>query len=979
MAVETETPAYMQPPRRVRRSRRGFTQNALIAWLDEQERLIRRRGIPNEVVEEFDPLHNLPQPQDEQGRRTLLFRFTANLESSIADQIQSKIVEGVKSRFMLKLSAAVELRNIADERKMDFYQVIGTSRWFETLAASQAWVSQQEELRLENQRRPNTQWSYEKTQMVYVKVILDRHPLFLGLGRLPDWLRNKRGVLSLDTYRDNRCLFRCIAVHWGAHVRDNMRKTRELEEAFFAQRPGLRNRLTDKHLPLLEKHFKQGIAAYTVQPNGDFVLAHLPAHYDQVGRPVLTMGLYDGHAFLIRDLSQVTRDYTCRDCQARFTRSNALVRHASRCSGGLTKINCPNNRIRVPASAYERAFYPNDRCSFIAIKWLEWEAKQRSIHIHHARCGHGGERYIFNVPVDGYHPETHTVFQYHGCHWHGCKQCYQKPTERQEVVRRDKHSRVITRKDAYGLTLQRTQYLRDAGYTVVEKWEHEEPTPWAATCCLEKQTETYPHAIVYDFESYQDTSKSERPTRDLTYESEHVPISVSIADTLHPEPEYIVSRDPAELIHRFYQSLERRYAAIVADVVDKFGLPDIDGISEPQGKKILQWINQVPVLGFNSGHYDLKLIRKYFVPLMAQDSGVYAAEKNGRIMFINTPKFKFLDVMNYLAPGITYDKWVKTYGATLTKSWLPYEWFDSPDKLDFPGLPPYLAWYSKLKGSYVLSLKEYDDCHRIFRERGMRTFGDWLEYYNNLDVAPFLEALQKMKAFYTNLGVDTFKDAVSLPGVSQQYILRKTLQGRKGYKPPELYAPNKEAYDMLKAAVVGGPSLVFTRKHVVGETHIRSHQNEDARLARRILGYDANSLYPSTMMKEMPCGPGVVTTYNNPEAAALVLPQAMYSGEWFGFAEVDIEVPRELWPEFEEFPPLFVNRSVPDNLVPKHMHSYLKRSGRKRFPEQPKLLGVLSAKKILLYAPLLQWYLTNGLKLTAVYRTIDYEPRQMFS
>ena len=248
----------------------------------------------------------------------------------------------------------------------------------------------------------------------------------------------------------------------------------------------------------------------------------------------------------------------------------------------------------------------------------------------------------------------------------------------------------------------------------------------------------------------------------------------------------------------------------------------------------------------------------------------------------------------------------------------------------------------------MLTPKEYAACQRIFQERGMKTFGDWLKYYNNLDVAPFLEALQKMKAFYTNLGVDIFKDAVSLPGVSKQYILRKTL---KGYKPPELHAPNKEAYDMLKAAVVGGPSLVFTRKHVAGETKIRSHQyGDDSRLTRRILGYDANSLYPSTMMKEMPCGEGVVTTYANPEAAAMVLPQALRSEEWFGFAEVDIEVPEELWPEFEEFPPLFINRSVPDNAVPQHMHDYLQQSGRKRF----------------------------GLKITAVYRTIDYKPRKIF-
>ena len=290
-----------------------------------------------------------------------------------------------------------------------------------------------------------------------------------------------------------------------------------------------------------------------------------------------------------------------------------------------------------------------------------------------------------------------------------------------------------------------------------------------------------------------------------------------------------------------------------------------------------------------------------------------------------------------------------------------------------------MAWYSKLKGEYVLTLKEYDDCHRIFKERGMQTFGDWLEYYNNLDVAPFLEALQKMKEFYTSLGIDILKDAVSLPGVSEKYILRKTLQPRWGYKPPELYSPNKEAYAMLKAAVVGGPSLVFTRKHVAGETRIRSHQYEDARLCRRILGYDANSLYPSTMMKEMPCGPGYVKSYDNPEAYARVFPQFLWTEEWFGFAEVDIEVPEELWSEFEEFPPLFINRGVPDSAVPQHMHNYLQQSGRKRFPEQKKLLGVMSAKKILLYAPLLAWYLNQGLKLTAVYRTIDYEPREIFS
>ena len=255
------------------------------------------------------------------------------------------------------------------------------------------------------------------------------------------------------------------------------------------------------------------------------------------------------------------------------------------------------------------------------------------------------------------------------------------------------------------------------------------------------------------------------------------------------------------------------------------------------------------MIGFNSGRYDLNLIRKYFISHLGQEK-VDSGEKQSQIMYMKTPQFVFLDVLNYLAPGITYDKWVKTYGAKQTKSWLPYEWFDSADKLDYKGLPPYRCWFSQLKNSFALTPKEYDECKRVFQERGMQTFGVWLEYYSNLDVTPFLETIEKMKAFYTNIGVDIFKDAVSLPGVSMQYILRRTL---RGYNAPELYAPGSEAYKMLKEAVVGGPSLVFTRKHVAGETRIRAHKYDSARPMKRFFGFDANSLYSSTMAKEMPC------------------------------------------------------------------------------------------------------------------------------
>ena len=153
----------------------------------------------------------------------------------------------------------------------------------------------------------------------------------------------------------------------------------------------------------------------------------------------------------------------------------------------------------------------------------------------------------------------------------------------------------------------------------------------------------------------------------------------------------------------------------------------------------------------------------------------------------------------------------------------------------------------------------------MFKEKGMRTFGDWLRYYNNLDVAPGLEALEKMKSFYTERGIDILKDAVSLPGVSMHYVLRGAIE-----RGADLYCPGREEYEMLKRAIVGGPSLVFTRYHEAGVTRIREHKFEEPRLCKKILGYDANALYPSTMLRAMPCGRGSVKYYSEERGVTLL-------------------------------------------------------------------------------------------------------------
>ena len=343
-------------------------------------------------------------------------------------------------------------------------------------------------------------------------------------------------------------------------------------------------------------------------------------------------------------------------------------------------------------------------------------------------------------------------------------------------------------------------------------------------------------------------------------------------------------------------------------------------------------------------------------------------------MFLLTRGFRFLDIINYLGPGNGYEKWVKAYECKTVKSWFPYEWFDKPEKLDFPGLPKYEEWYSKLKGEYALTQDEWEACQRLFKENGMRTFGDWLCSYNNLDVAPGLEALEKMRTFYTEKGIDILKDAVSVPGVSLHYLLRGAVE-----RNAELYSPGKEAYEMLKEAVVGVPSLVFTRYHKVGVTGVRSHRIAEPRLCKNILGYDANALYLSTMLREMPCRKERVVHYDDEyqAEAAPVLTHRLKEGNWFGFAEVYIEIPEPLHPKFEEMCPFFFNKEVPIEVVPEHMLDYLRSTGRKR-GDGKKLVGAFFAERLLVYAPLLLWYVEHGAVTTKVYRTIEYQPAKIF-
>ena len=250
---------------------------------------------------------------------------------------------------------------------------------------------------------------------------------------------------------------------------------------------------------------------------------------------------------------------------------------------------------------------------------------------------------------------------------------------------------------AYERTMKISQEILKKGFNLVVCWQHQIKGRLPVEL-PKKKTETFPHAIVFDFEAVLDRSKRRRPTKELLFENQHTPVSVSLADTLDRELVHICSRDPEELIGSFWEELEGR-GAVIRRQMAKYIRNDFHFLPAKQQFLILQWCLQIPVLRFNSGSYDLNMIKKYFVTKITGENEDKVASKQRKIMFMSTPNFMFLDIMNYVAPGTSYDKWVKTYGAELTKSWLPYDWFDTVEKLDYPVLA--LLFQAEKRDSFV--------------------------------------------------------------------------------------------------------------------------------------------------------------------------------------------------------------------------------------------------------------------------------------
>ena len=204
--------------------------------------------------------------------------------------------------------------------------------------------------------------------------------------------------------------------------------------------------------------------------------------------------------------------------------------------------------------------------------------------------------------------------------------------------------------------------------------------------------------------------------------------------------------------------------------------------------------------------------------------------------------------MNFLRGATSFDSFLKAYKTKETRVFFPYEWFDCPEKMENEELPSYDTFFSILRNSNPLE-KDYNDFQRlgnsdltakqavvklrtdrlpptgaenysylqsIWGKDNMQHFSDFLKWYNNKDIVPTLQAMQKMIEFYYNKGIDMLKLGCTLPNLANNCLHKPTVSKFYPFRESD-----KDLLEKIRKDVNGGPSFVFTRKVVVVETFLR--------------------------------------------------------------------------------------------------------------------------------------------------------------
>lgn len=294
----------------------------------------------------------------------------------------------------------------------------------------------------------------------------------------------------------------------------------------------------------------------------------------------------------------------------------------------------------------------------------------------------------------------------------------------------------------------------------------------------------YEPIIVFDFESrLQVLNKQITKNRKLVNKHEVISVSINSNIVGYEEVIFLVNNNPADLIKEMFEKFDEMTAEAEEMMEERYD-PLFNEINKIEDvalrlkylKRLEDYVSQVPILGFNSGMYDININITEFMNELK--GGKITAIKNGNTYkALIGGRFKFLDITQYIPPDYNLDKYITAFNPNgCKKSIFPYEYVSSYDRLndDINHLTRE-SFFSTLKNKGI-SVKEWEEFVENKKKYEWKTVMDLLRYYNNLDVKPFLEAVLNHREFFYDLNIDMFKDGFSLPALAEKIMFSYELE-----------------------------------------------------------------------------------------------------------------------------------------------------------------------------------------------------------
>ena len=780
---------------------------------------------------------------DHEGHRGLnTYNFPVQNLSANRNELKNQlntIAKVEQGAFKINVGLGVILKNVEtnefryfipykNELVFDSPHVVGNDHTFDRFLEVLENVDIEE---LSLRQRPDTKWKpFMLTNLTYFVYPLGYS---FGNGLVPSYIKNNRAIVSLDinphtkrVYDDELCIFRALACHFNEGKIPLQKDVKEHAKSWCAsEKVSLKNfaGIAYSDFPKFENFFRIKLKVFEMSEYGSAVPIYLS---DARFQDTLYLNLFENHLSYISNFELYAKKYECSNCSKMFKRLDKLKRHIRSCSM-VSKGVYPGGFVKNRDTVFEELeglgidVPRNDRTYPYFIVY-DFEAMLTAIHEQTTDNLIWTQEHVpIAVSVCSNVPE----FTSPKCFVN--ENLDQLLEDMLSYMSEIREGALPLLKTKWGNVFQELKLLEERYKPAVEPRED----------TLSNDSDAHAPSESLD-NSDLESDSSDDDGEDLTDFIERT------------------DNDISDFQGYDYINLNRKLDQNRAEpmsIDNKDGYENILNIIQQVKSHFFTYCEQVPVLSFNGASYDLNLIKAKFASHLElyKNKEAFVIKKANKYMTISTENFRFLDIVNYLAPNYSYASFLKAYEATENKGFMCYDYLDSIEKLDHPSLPPYDRFYSKLKKCNVLDedgngQQNYRWLQEVWENEGMKTLKDFVVWYANLDTKPFVEAVQNMSKFYHDNDIDLFKDSISLPGVARRMLFQST-----NAKFPLFDKQTEDISRTIDRNICGGPSIIFTREHEVGKTFIRGDPNKPC---KAIIGEDFNSLYSYAIDSEFGTG-----------------------------------------------------------------------------------------------------------------------------